>query len=213
MDDAKTEDLLLWREINGRIPGVCCCENLKMFYSLFFFGIRLSKFETFHDWICSRFFFRSFIFTRFSIEIHRFIFLLINSFRPRERERERDMVKGETEQDLNVGEMSFQDLNHIGNEPRTRFRFTSICGVNAFCDHKPMDLDVYEAMAVSSFDDRYCRRKILIQFGIRFVTQKRTRSRSFEFSKAWKNDFDRKNHPCDSLNWNVIFHQFDNVWV
>lgn len=28
------------------------------------------------------------------------------------------MVKGETEQDLNVGEMSFQDLNHIGNEPR-----------------------------------------------------------------------------------------------
>lgn len=45
MDDAKTEDLLLWREINGRIPGVCCCENLKMFYSLFFFGIRLSKFE------------------------------------------------------------------------------------------------------------------------------------------------------------------------
>lgn len=48
-DDAKTEDLLLWREINGRIPGVCCCENLKMFYSLFFFGIRLSKFETFHD--------------------------------------------------------------------------------------------------------------------------------------------------------------------
>lgn len=46
MDDAKTEDLLLWREINGRIPGVCCCENLKMFYSLFFFleyGFRNSK--------------------------------------------------------------------------------------------------------------------------------------------------------------------------
>lgn len=78
-------------------------------------------------------------------EIHRFIFPLVNSLRPRE------MAKGETGQDLNVGETSFQDLNHIGNEPRTRFRFTSICGLNAFCDHKPMDLDVHEAMAVSSF--------------------------------------------------------------
>lgn len=70
--------------------------------------------------------------------------------------------------------MSFQDLNHIGNEPRTRFRFTSICGLNALCDHKPMDLDVYEAMAVSCFvvsTIGIIGNKIPIQIEIRFLTK------------------------------------------
>lgn len=50
-------------------------------------------------------------------------------------------------QDLNVCEMPFQDLNHIGNEPRTRFRFTSACGLNTLGDHGLMNLDTYKAIA------------------------------------------------------------------
>lgn len=152
--NGRTGDFPLWREINGRMPRARVGENLKMSYlfSLFFVfsAFRTQKLETFSYLPKIRFVSSNDLFMinknkRGIFEIHRFIFPLVNSLRPRE------MVKGETGQDLNVGETSFQDLNHIGNEPRTRFRFTSICGLNAFCDHKPMDLDVHEAMAVSSF--------------------------------------------------------------
>lgn len=113
-------------------------------------------------------------------------------------------------QDLNLCEIPFPDLNRIGNEPRTRFRFTSVYELNALCDHRSVNLHTYQAIvrALLSYHGYLLssrEREIVIQAG------NTLRELNNDPSNDIKEDLDfrgrKKNATCNSyvcLNLRIL---------